>query len=99
MGQLLASTTNYYDFVTARVNLDCRVAHLNYNWERFAAARKKYGAKVKIYDPGFLASVLLSSETDEFTVANLVQEFGIELLDDYLARAQAHRLAPGRIEP
>ncbi len=98
IGQILASTTNYYDFVTARVNLDCCVAHLDYNWGRFEAARKKYGAGVTINDPGYLASVLLSSERDDLTVKELVQEFDIELLDDYLARVQAHRLEPGRIE-
>ncbi|HEY3398428.1 MAG TPA: carbon-nitrogen hydrolase family protein, partial [Armatimonadota bacterium] len=87
------------DFVTATVNLDCRVVHLDYNWEHFRAAREKYGPKVKVFDPGFLGSVLISSETDEFTIDDLVAEFGIEVLDDYLDRSLAHRHEEGHIEP
>ena len=98
-GEMLAHNTNYFDFVTATVNLDCRLAHLDYNWGRLAAMRKKYGPKVKVYDPGYLGSVLISSETDEFTVDDLVKEFEIELLDDYFARALAHHKNPENIEP
>ncbi len=98
-GEMLAHTTNYYDYVTTTVNLDCRLAHLDYNWGRLSDMRKKYGAKVKVYDPGYLGSVLVSSEADEFTVEELVREFGIELLDDYFARALAHHRDPKNIEP
>ena len=32
IGETLASTTNYFDYITAAVNLDCKVAHLDENW-------------------------------------------------------------------
>jgi len=99
VGQLLASTTNYYDFVTAVVNLDCKVAHLDGNWEKLAEMREKHGSKVAVFDPGHLASVLISSETNELTSDELVHEFEIELLDDYLARSLAHHHDPRNIEP
>ena len=87
VGAPVASSTNYFHCATARVNLDCAVAHLDFNWERLAEMRARHGPKVRIADPGFLGSVLISSETDEFGAGDLAREFGIELLDDYFARA------------
>lgn len=87
VGEPIAHSTNYYNYITATINLDCRVAHLDYNWEPLNALRAQYGPKVKVFDPGHLGVVLISSETDEFTVDQVVREFGIELLDHYFARA------------
>ena len=94
VGEVLARSTNYFHFVTARVNLDCVVAHLDGNRDRLRAAQNKYGRKVKIFDPGLLASVLISSETDEFTAADLAREFEIERLDPYFHRAHSVRNRP-----
>ena len=98
LGGLVASNTNYFDFVVADVNLDCRLAHLDYNWSRLRALIGKYGPKVTIKDPGFLGSVLISSEHETITVDEMIAEFEIELLDDYMARALAHRHTPGNME-
>jgi predicted amidohydrolase len=97
-GETIARSTNYFDFVTAPVNLDCRVAHLDCNWEKLKALKAKYGPRVKVTDPGFLGSVLISAEDDGLNADALVREFGIELLDDYFARCRAHRREPGRGE-
>ncbi len=97
-GDVLASSTNYFDFVVADVNLDCRLAHLDYNWSRLRALKAKYGPKVTIKDPGFLGSVLITSEHETVTADQMIAEFEIELLDDYMARALAHRHTPGNIE-
>jgi len=35
--------------------------------------KRKHGPKVRIHDPGFLGSVLISSETDEFTIQDLCE--------------------------
>ncbi len=93
LGEIIDSTTNYFDFVTATVNLDCAVAHLDFNWEKLVAMKRKYGAGVKITDPGELGCVLFASESADVTAADLTCEFGIELLDDYFARVLAHREA------
>lgn len=90
-GEPIAMTTNYMPYVTARINLDYALCHLDFNWEKLDAAREKYGSKMKVYDPGYLGSVLVTSETDEFTVDELLQEFGIEKLDDYMERSIRHR--------
>ncbi|MBN1445420.1 MAG: carbon-nitrogen hydrolase family protein [Candidatus Omnitrophica bacterium] len=91
IGSIIAYTTHYTRFVTATVNLDCCVAHIDYNWRKFEAMKKKYGTGVKIYDPGLLGSVLLSCETEDKCIYDMVKEFEIELLDDYFKRALAHR--------
>jgi len=98
LGQLVASSTNYFDYVVADVNLDCRLAHLDYNWSRLRALKAKYGPKVQITDPGFLGSVLISSKDEKVTVDEMIDEFSIERLDDYMARALAHRHTPGNME-
>lgn len=98
VGMTLASTTNYFDFVTAKVNLDCCVAHLDYNGAKLSALKKKYGPEVTIADPGHLGSVLITSETKDLSAQDMVREFQIELLDDYFARSLVHRRAPGNIE-
>jgi len=98
LGRVIASNTNYFDYAVATVNLDCRLAHLDYNWGRLRAMKAKYGPKVKITDPGYLGSVLITSEHDTISVDEMIGEFEIELLDDYMARALAHRHKPGNME-
>jgi len=98
-GTLVATTTNYFDYVTAVVNLDCAVVHLDFNRPKLTAMKRKYGPEVRIFDPGFLGAVLISSETEEATCDELIEEFDIERLDDYMARSAAHAEAPGNREP
>ena len=87
IGRTLASTTNYCDFVTTTVNLDCCIVHLDYHGQKLTAIKKKYGPEVRIDDPGRLGSVLISSESDERTVSEIAAEFELTLLDDYFERA------------
>ena len=91
LGEVVASNTNYFDFAVARVNLDCELVHLDYNWGRLRKLKAKYGPKVKISDPGCLGSVLISSEHETVSVDDMIEEFDIELLDDYFARSLAYR--------
>ncbi|WNQ10670.1 carbon-nitrogen hydrolase family protein [Paenibacillus aurantius] len=98
VGEIIGASTNYFHHVTRTVNLDCAVIHLDHNAKHFPAIKKKYGSKVKIDDPGRLGSVLISSETEEFTVQDILTEYGLERLDDYLARSLNHRHAPGNME-
>ncbi|MBP1996036.1 carbon-nitrogen hydrolase family protein [Paenibacillus eucommiae] len=98
LGDIVATSTNYFNFVTAKVNLDYVTAHLGYNFEKIAAMREKYGPKVNVYDPGNLGPVLITSESDEITALEMTQAFEIELLDDYFARSLACQADPANIE-
>lgn len=91
VGEELFTTTNYHNHVTGTVNLDRVVIHLDYNRAKFGDIKRKYGPQVRIHDPGLLGSVLLTSETDEFTALDVVSEFDLELLDDYFTRVRKHR--------
>lgn len=93
MGEVIASSTNYFDFAVSRINLDCELVHLDYNWEKLTALKAKYGPSVTISDPGELASVLVTSEAGKITVEQMIREFDIEKLDDYLNRAREFRLS------
>ena len=91
VGNELASTTNYFDFAISEVNLDCQMVHLDFNWDKLRAMRVRYGTEVSVFDPGYLGSVLISSESEERSSADLIAEFEVELLDDYMRRSVAHR--------
>jgi predicted amidohydrolase len=86
-GNVIATTTNYVDHVSASVNLDCKLVHLDGNGEKLAALKQKYKTQVEITDPGHFGSVLVTSESDTVDADHMLREFEIELLDDYLQRS------------
>ncbi len=98
VGDIVAHSTNYFPYVTHDINLDYEVVHLDHNWGKLNELRKKYGRGVKIYDPGYLGAVLITSECDT-DIHEMIREFGIELIDDYFGRSLADRHTPGKIEP
>jgi predicted amidohydrolase len=98
LGEVVSSSTNYFDYTVAEVNLDFRLVHLDYNWKRLQALKEKYGPQVTITDPGYLGAVMITSEHPRISVDEMIEEFNIELLDDYMTRALKHRHAPGNIE-
>lgn len=91
LGEKLAGSTNYFNYVTAEINLDYVLCHLDYNWEKLDAAKSKYGKKIKIHDPGYLGVVMITGESSDITAGQVADEFEIELLDHYLTRALEHR--------
>ena len=91
LGQVVASSTNYFDFAVAKVNMDCTLAHLDGNWSKLRALKAKYGPQVQITDPGRLGPVLIASEHETVDVNAMTDEFEIELLDHYFARSLDRR--------
>ncbi len=98
LGYEEAKSSTYLPFITHTINLDYAVAHIDYNAEKFEHLKKKYGKGVTIYDPGYLGSVLITSELDGISAMDMIKEFEIELLDDYIERARAARYTEGRME-
>ena len=97
-GKVVASSTNYFHYTVATVNLDRRLVHLDYNWAKLVALKEKYGDKVNIYDPGEVGAVMITSEHDDISADEMIKEFDIELLDDYFDRSRAVREQPGNME-
>jgi predicted amidohydrolase len=98
LGEIIVSNTNYFDHTVETVNLDCALVHLDENWDRLRAMNAKYGAKVKITDPGLLGCVLVASEHEKISIEQMIDEFEIERLDDYFARSLDYRHKPGNME-
>jgi len=91
LGKVVATTTNYYDHIVTTVNLDYELAHLDHNWTKLDALKAKYGEEVTIYDPGEVGVVMITSESDKVSAAQMVEEFGIDQVDHYFDRTRADR--------
>lgn len=91
LGKTIAENGNYHEFLTCEINLDYKVAFLDDNRHKFKAAKEKYGRKIKIEDPGWQGSFLITSESEELSVDEVIREFDIELLDDYISRSSKYR--------
>ncbi len=86
-GEAVAHSHNFFysSIAAAELNLDREIIHLDYNIGKFPAIKAKYGDKVKIQTPDYLGSVLMTSESDEFTIDEIIDEFKLIRLDDYLS--------------
>ena len=91
LGYQVAYSGNFEPYLVASVNTDYEVVHWDCNSEKLLRMKQKYGPQVKITDPGYLGSVLVTSETPEHTAAEIIDEFQIERLDDYYIRATQSR--------
>lgn len=91
LGEVVASSTNYFDFVVQRVNLDQTMAHLDNNWGKLRQLKEKYGHQVTISDPGRLGPVLITSEHEHISATQMAEEFDIELIDSYFERSREVR--------
>lgn len=83
-GDLIATSTNYYNYAVTTINLDRQLVHLDHNWGKLEDIKKKYGDKVTIKDPGRIGAVMIISEDESITAADIVEEFEMETLDEYL---------------
>lgn len=92
LGEVVAASTNYYNYAVATINLDRQMVHLDNHWGKLTELKKKYGDKVIITDPGRLGPVLITSEHETVTANDMVKEFGFELLDSYFERSRQVRL-------
>jgi predicted amidohydrolase len=91
LGTLIAESTDYEPFTVADINLDYKVIHLDYNRGKFPELRRHYGKKAKLTIPEFLGPALLTSECDELTSDDIIREFELEQIDDYLIRSAKMR--------
>jgi hypothetical protein len=98
LGDVITGTTNYFNYTVARINLDCRLVHLDYNWEKLDRMKEKYGEAVSVKDPGRVGAVLVTCNDANKTVEQMLGEFNIELLDDYFDRSRKFRSEPKSIK-
>lgn len=91
LGEIIASSTNYANYAVKEINLDYKLAHLDYNRQGLKKLKEKYGTEVDIHDPGGLGVVMVTSNHDTINANQMLKEFGIEVLDDYFSRSRKAR--------
>jgi predicted amidohydrolase len=89
-GDVLVEST-YEGVAVARINLDRRLLHTDFNREKWDAMLARYGTGISLRFYTREGKFALGSELPDVTVDDLMREFGLEPLDDYLNRARAHR--------
>lgn len=89
-GDVLAEST-YEALALARINLDRRLLHMDYNAAKMDAMLEKYGTGVTFRYNTREAKYTIASEMDGVTVDDLIAEFELESLSDYFARAMKAR--------
>ena len=85
-GETIARSHNFFysPVAVAELNLDREIIHLDYNIGKFPAIKEKYGERVKITIPDYLGSALFTCEDPELTMDEIIDEFKLIRLDDYL---------------
>lgn len=85
-GEVTARTMGYFSELVSEINPDCALVHLDFHQEKIMALTRRYGETVKVHDPGGLGSVLLENENNSVSMEEILREFAIEPLDEYLDR-------------
>jgi len=96
-GHVLVEST-YEALITRRINLDRRLMHMDYNWGKMDEILARYGPRVSIdfFTPEAVWAI--GSESDQFTVEDIIREFGLEQRPDYFERSRRlRREALGRV--
>ncbi len=88
LGRVLAESSDYGKIIFARVNLDSQIVHIDYNIDRVRRMKEKYGPDVRIETASPEAVYFLSSLHPKVSIHDMIKEFGIEKLDDYLDRSR-----------
>ncbi len=90
-GATVGRTSDIMQYATAVLNLNRRVVHMDFNMDKLDAMRTKYAGDVIIEDLREEALCVITSLKDGLEVADLIKEFDIELLPDYLDRSRSLR--------
>lgn len=91
LGKTIKFSSLYEPVITAEINLDYCVCHLDYNHLKFKKLKKKYGNLVDIEVSSPEGIFCLYSNHPEKTVKEIIEEFKIETRKDYFNRAREIR--------
>lgn len=91
LGRVLAESSHYGRIIFARINLDSQIVHIDYNADRVRRLKEAYGPHVKVETASPEAVYFLSSLHPNRTIEDMIEEFEIETLDEYLDRSRGVR--------
>ena len=86
-GRPIALTSCYESVAMATINLDRQMVHLDYNRDKFDEIRRAYGEEVIVDVPPNIGPALIYSTTEKRSAMDIIKEFELELMDDYMTRA------------
>jgi predicted amidohydrolase len=89
-GRVLAEST-YETVLTHRLNLDRKLMHMDANWRKMDAMLAKYGPKLSIDFFTREGCWAVGSESDEFTIDDIMAEFQLEPREAYFNRSRRRR--------
>ena len=101
-GQVLARTEPPQAVIGMEINLEKKFFHTDFNGSQIPAIKQKYGRDVTIHRYHREGGMTVESNRPGLTVADLMEEFDLELLPDYMARherAEAFTRAGRKPEP
>ena len=93
VGELLVQSFTYSPTISAAVNTDCVICHIDYNHGKLGALKEKYGPLAEVRTLAPEGIFLLTSHHPDVTVGRMVEEFDLETRADYWARSTAEREA------
>jgi len=86
-GQVLAASGKYQDWAEAAIPLGKRLFEVDYNSSKAQEIQQKYGSRVEVnwyHDSDWFT---LASLAPDLSVEDLIREYGLTPLDEYIARA------------
>ena len=91
LGRTLAESSMYGKIIFSKINLDSRIVHIDCNQDKVAKLKKKYKEYVKVDVASPEAVYFLSCLHPKRSISEMIKEFKIETLDEYLTRARKER--------
>lgn len=82
---------NYQPVLSASVNLDCLVAHLDYNHDKLQQIKRDYGREVEVDILQPEARFLLTCHRQDRSAAEIARQYDLLLWDEYFRRARHER--------
>ncbi len=84
-GQILR--TSYHEvLITQKLNLNRRLLHFDFNWDKLDAMLEKYGDDLTFDPTAPEGRFALGCKREGLSVEEVIDEFGLERLEDYWAR-------------
>ncbi len=92
LGQIVDQTghilkTSHQDVVISQtLNLNRRLLHMDFNWDKLDAMLEKYGSDLSFDFTAPEARFALGCKREGLSVEEIIDQFGLERLEDYWAR-------------
>jgi beta-ureidopropionase len=85
-GEILERAGRASPIVSAQLDLEKEIFHGDFNWAQIEPLRARYGRDVAVRAYHDEALMTVESRREDLTVAEIIDEMGLERLPDYLAR-------------